>query len=430
MATVDDANIAQRIQLWSERAMIALFLPFITLPVLMIRPEAARECMNRHEKRMPNLFPSIHPLADAPLKKKFDEVRAFPKGFETWFNDYVGLRRRFIQLHTLGRLCGVVSECPIYAGKGGGASVVIGENGWLYFSGHCMKEDYTATLPLRDVELEQWAQVVEARAAWLAERGCLYVLMFAPNPHTIYPENVPERIGRQGRRSRLDQLKERLAGVKNLEFIDLRDDLIAAKGRMQTYQRTDTHWNDYGAYVAYRALMSRLSKHLPGVEIMPLDQFEVVAQEIPRSEGDLSQMIDVPEFVRKIAKKFDIILPTGDYEVRIAPKSLSKAKVLWEGGPGHATQGLADAPLRSAVMLHDSFYPYMHKYFSEHWQRLSCHWQLEFPEEFIDRERPDVVIQETAEKMLMTYIPQALPRDTAIAERPRKQSPSVNAIRR
>ena len=59
-------------------------------------------------------------------------------------------------------------------------------------------------------ELEKWQHVFENRRDWLAARGIPYLIVFAPNKSTIYPEHMPSAYNPVHTQSRLDQLMAHL----------------------------------------------------------------------------------------------------------------------------------------------------------------------------------------------------------------------------
>lgn len=377
----------------SDYLLIAAFLALIMIPSGLMRPQSARFLIEWSEFRRAAPFPEIELRKNSWIPRpRTASLSAFPKGFEAWLNDRLRFRHRFIQVHSLAKVFGLVSTGGFQHKRGEipGEKVLVGEEGWLYFSGERMAEEFTASAPFTTAELDVWATSIAARAAWLEQQGAKYVLFFAPNPQTIYPEFVPRIVGTQGRPSRLDQLKERLKGTRNLLFVDLRDDLIAAKSQFPTYQKTDTHWNDFGAWVAYRRLIEDMRAIYPDADPEPLSQFLITKNTKP-SEGNLARMLNSP-------------LPVIETEVKMLAARPRKAMMT----PNKPLYGriveCPDAPFSRAVVIHDSFYPYMTQFFEEHWQHLCSVWTLEFPADVVEEERPDVVIQEMVERKLMVEI--------------------------
>jgi hypothetical protein len=65
--------------------------------------------------------------------------------------------------------------------------------------------------------------------------------------------------------------------------------------------------------------------------------------------------------------------------------------------------------LPRAVCLRDSFMTPMAPLLSAHFSRLAYYWQQNFPQDVIEREHPDIVIEEIVERDLVRYDPQNPP---------------------
>ena len=139
--------------------------------------------------------------------------------------------------------------------------VLVGRDGWLFLSGGRTLDSYRCQRPFTDAQLARWHQVLSKRTAWLAERGIVYVVMFAPDKHTIYPECMPDCVTRASTVSRLDQLSDYLARHGGIRHLDLRPAMMAAKQEIQVYPKTDTHGNDAGAQLACREIIASLEHH-------------------------------------------------------------------------------------------------------------------------------------------------------------------------
>ena len=70
----------------------------------------------------------------------------------------------------------------------------------------------------------------------------------------------------------------------------------------------------------------------------------------------------------------------------------------WTYETGHPT-------LPRAVIFHDSFALSLVRFLSEHFSRVAYSWQDTFDPVVIERERPQVVIQEHVERSLMAPVP-------------------------
>ena len=75
----------------------------------------------------------------------------------------------------------------------------------------------------------------------------------------------------------------------------LRPRLTAAKTQAPTYYQTDTHWNSFGAFVAYQQLISAL--HLPDLKPLGLESFTRTPAWSPGKDLAicLQQELEMPE---------------------------------------------------------------------------------------------------------------------------------------
>jgi hypothetical protein len=194
--------------------------------------------------------------------------------------------------------------------------------------------------------------------------------------------------------SRLDQLLAYLREHDGVEIVDVRGALLAAKSQYRTYHKTDTHWNDFGAFVGYRQLLEKLHESFPSAEPMPLSNFDV--QTIDREGYLLATLLDSP-------------VPMREQQIKLVWKLPPRAQVTLGGtsSEGYAIERATQpaAALESAVVIHDSFYEALAPFLREHFRRTVSVPTYEFPAALIEAERPQVVIEELVERFLMNHLP-------------------------
>ena len=390
----------------ADAALIALFVAFVGLPLLgLLRSDADAE-LARIEHRQAAAFPQLEFRPGRWFPRK-QSIKDFPRGFAAWFNDHLGFRRQFIQAWNLARVSGLVAGAAgrPHAGQAGQASVLIGRDGWLFYAGENVLDDCRCTRPFTAAELDKWKSVLVARREWLEARGIRYIVMVAPNKHTIYPEFLPRSVNRVGSRSRLDQLIEHVSGPDGVDIVDVRDALRRGKGHRRTYHQTDTHWNDYGAWLAYGRLLTSLQPSFPQLSPCGLDSFQIVHRE--RARNDLAAMLDSP-------------LADREQSILFVPKRPHRALLPKFGAAPEATVACTstcvEAELGSAVVLHDSFFVAVAPFLSEHFKRVDYVWTTDFPAYLIERARPQVVIHQFVERKLMKP-PPAGPADSSRSPR-------------
>jgi hypothetical protein len=274
--------------------------------------------------------------------------------------------------------------------------VVAGKAGWLYMGKtvvrHGTLEYFRNIRPFTMEELEEWKKLLAHRYQWLEARGIRYLFVIAPNKNTIYPEYMPANIRKVHPYSRMDQLVDYLKKHSSVHLADLRPALLEAKKHRPVYSRTDTHWNDYGAYIAYREIMMHISRYFKQARPMPLSRFKIKI--VDSAGGDLAQMLSLHlEVMRENMVQFSAVPPLqarGEKLENLAPFvrcSYRERK---------------DAPLPNIIMVHDSFYQKLKPFLSEHFSRVLYiwDWNMNFYPSVIKSEKPVLVIDEMAERFL------------------------------
>jgi alginate O-acetyltransferase complex protein AlgJ len=168
--------------------------------------------------------------------------------------------------------------------------VVEGKDGWLFLArdtNHVIHQ-HTGRLQFSRRQLEDWRHVLETRAAWLGEWGIPYVFMVPPNSHAVYPENLPDDVVTVAERPIL-QLQRHLRDTgSDARIIYPLEELRAHKQRDLVYIATDTHWNELGAFIAYKVLMKEIAQHSVEVLDIPWERIFVSRAEWP---GDLGSKV-------------------------------------------------------------------------------------------------------------------------------------------
>ena len=328
-------------------------------------------------------------LASFPrLDGSWRSISGFGGGLSDWFSDHFGFRSTFIRWYGETRLFGL--------GVSPTAGVVKGSDGWFFYADDESLTDYANTRPLTDREVERWtAAAVDARD-WLRAQGIAYVAFFAPDKHVIYPEVMPPAIRPVRDESRLDQVIEayREAGVTT---VDVRAALLAAKGSERLYQKTDTHWNDRGAFIAYQQLMDAVRNLLPAVP-PPLNRDDFELTTIEREGMDLAGMMGLTRALRET-------------DLQLTPKRLRRAVAIQPAGMpldleiGRIVAATDDSTLPRAVIFRDSFFSRLAPFVAEHFSRTAMIWQNDFDPEVVLEEKPAVVIQEIVGRHLYTFLP-------------------------
>ena len=300
----------------------------------------------------------------------------FPASFEKFYNGYFPMRERLIQLDYDIRL-NILHEAVF-------SNVLVGKQGWLYLTDEDNLDYYQHASPFSQDQLAHIQQKLDQANARLAAQGIEFIVVVSPNKESIYPEFLPDGIHQINLRSQMDQLVDFMDENGQTRIIDLRRLLLDAKNSGQVYNRTDTHWNEPGAYLVYRKILDSLGGRFPTVKAYPPGDFALSNETL---RGDLSHMLPLTKlFVEQ--------------SIAITPKFERKARMLQYDPNGTTITEIADATLPKAVIFRDSFFNSLLPFFSEHFRRAVYVHSFEVNEDLVLKEKPDVVILEIAERYL------------------------------
>ena len=339
------------------------------------------------------------------------DLRSLPASFEPYFDDRFGFRRPLIRwnnLLTVVWLGGSPDARSRSSGQGRSLHfdpfthrIVHGEGAWFYHFGDGTMRDHRGLDPFSPAELLHWQRVLEQRRNWLAARGIAYLFVAVPDKQSVYPEHLPSRIRRVREQTRMDQLVAQLRARSSVEVLDLRTPLLAAKSEELVFEQTGTHWNAYGAYLAYAAILERLAPRFPALTPRPLSDFE-----IRKTLGPALPFLWLTGVLDHYQEPMVELLPRTPRSAVTIAQSRPPVGTL---GYGYGSRLLRETPhpeLPSAVVLHDSFVPAgLEPLLSEHFRRILYLWQNDFDVQAIDQERPDLVIEEKVERYFSTTRP-------------------------
>jgi len=363
--------------------MIALWAPLARLPWVGDDEVTAMETA---EKRRMAPFPEWHP----------GEPTAFTRDFGNWFDDHLGFRRPLVRAHNHARLA-LLSVSP-------SSKAVLGRERWLFRGDEASRRAYRREMPFSPAQLVAWQHALEGRRDWLAARGVRYLYVIAPNKATIYPERMPESLRPLPGPSRLEQLARHMARHSDVPFLDLTATLSGARradGPL-LFLKSDSHWNDYGAYLGYRAVMERIAPWLPGTAPTPLSAFQMADSTLPG--GDLAGLFDLSGPFTETAPALTATTPSC---ARTEPITFQGDFTWYTHRKPLRT--LCDRPgLPSVVFFRDSFADALIPLFAEHFADASYitnPFMHDVMEQFLEHRRPDLVVEEIVERKLFMLVP-------------------------
>ncbi len=143
-----------------------------------------------------------------------------------------------------------------------------GKDDWLFLGNAFDRTIEKLTLSIKPNEnvLDETTKRFDLLASKAEKLGTHIALLVGPSKPSVYTEYLPAQIELSKTRY-LDFFLQRLRSLQNLTVFDPTKTLIKSKDKSGLlYSRTDTHWNDKGAFVAYRGLLGVLGIQIPKVE--------------------------------------------------------------------------------------------------------------------------------------------------------------------
>ena len=351
-----------------------VFFSLLWLPMLvgLIGPKAS----DSEEKRTLATWPSLRVISDKG-------VAGYQDQFEDAIKDRFGFRTFLIKSHNRLML-------ELF-GTSGTPSVTVGKEGWLFYTNAVENFFYQNTYAQKD--LAYFSRALGERQRWLAERGAQFVFMVAPNKVSVYPEQLVAAPGAQTRLGtrNMDRVLDHLREEGTLPVVDLRERFAAAKKDRRLYHRIDSHWNDFGAFLAYQELMTVIGE-------TPLNIDEVVIREVRQEYGDLASLLNLLEaFSERVTRlnpkqRKPIKLTKRTFKTRYTPK---RKEVFVN----------PDAPDRTVVIFGDSFFraTRVKRYVARHFRTtivIRVDRPGDFDRDLIEEVQPALVIQEHVERFL------------------------------
>ncbi len=322
------------------------------------------------------------------------ELASLPPACDAFVRDHFGFRSFLIRLEARATILWLgVPPSPEM-------ELMVGRDGWLYYTGDDSISFAEGTRMFSQGDLGLWLVALRQRHDWLARRGIRYLVVFAPGSPTVYPEHLPGWIRPSTHGTRLDQLVGALRLCPEISVLDLRPNLLGAKRLARLYTPTDTHWNAFGAFVGYDAIMNALTRWFPQARPASFAAFNTTWQET--HGGDIAEMADIHGLV---TEKIPVVVPRLGFRAATLSPSQYGTLRKWDPLKGPVVTESPGAPIPRAVILRDSYFNALIPLLSEHIGRAVYLWITDFDASVVERERPDLVIQEYTERLLMDVTP-------------------------
>jgi alginate O-acetyltransferase complex protein AlgJ len=293
-------------------------------------------------------------------------------------------KERFITAYTESRL---------WLGDQVFNQTIVGSDGWLYLNDGSAMNAYQKVPPLSRKDLKKIRFALEKFQREVDADGGVLLFVILPDKQTIYPEHIPATIPRREGPSPLDQLITYLAeNGSPFPILDLRPALLEAKQDHPLYFATDSHWNPFGAFIAYQKIIESLQPSFPNLSPSLISDYKVVT-------GD-PVPLDLPRIIGSTSR--------AESPFRLVPIHPPRASMVFIEVPTRSIprrlyfSHTDDNSAPTVLVFDDSFFFELRPFVSEHFSQAVYIDHLATPQiswlTWYKQFHPDVVIFEMTER--------------------------------
>jgi len=273
-----------------NRCFIFVFMAMLTLPLIFV--DLSSDRVSVKENRM---------LADHPKLTDLKHHQGqFIRDFDAWFKDSTGFREQMLALfNIIGKNTWLNNNFRYTEGL---YVFLIGEQGHHYFAdvGGRLISVFQGKPVLSDERLTSMAVKLEEVKTYLDKQGIPFIVMFCTMKESIYPEFYPKAIIRGHEPIQLDVITSYLKDHTSVDVFNIRQALLAEKDKYLLYPingdiETLAHYNDTGAFFAYRELMKHINVHFPGIIPFELKDIDITYNEKGETDWSIKTNISYKE---------------------------------------------------------------------------------------------------------------------------------------
>lgn len=254
--------------------------------------------------------------------------------------------------------------------------VIFGEDGWLYYMDSL--DDYLGSDQMDERALFCVAHSLALLQEYAGKRGVMFLFLPVPNKNTIYGEHMPYyyrcKASTERNLTRLYKALEK-EGVRYVKLEEL-----FRESPDTLYHKTDSHWTNAGAALAYEEAMEALG--------LPHDSYRDMDYETRTDfEGDLAEMLFPAAVVPEeeiYYDRIDIFACVGEVDSYFDPKIVTV---------NPSMQG-------DLVMYRDSFGNALLPFFANSFANAYFSRSVPYPLADLDLYPADTLIVERAERFL------------------------------
>ena len=252
-------------------------------------------------------------------------------------------------------------------------TVINGKKDWLFYTS-VTDGNLLADYEGKNYPSEQEFKIIKTtfinNYEYLKTRGIKFVLLIAPNKGNIYREYLPKSI-KQANKMTTEYIVEKLQSeITSFPIIYPYEEFVKLHSKYLLFYPRDTHWNQLGSYIAYRAIMSNIFE----AETKSLEELKII--EKVGKKGDLVEMLRLNDYFPSMTEYYIKDYKTSNNNI----KTLEKDK--------------------SVLVIIDSYGYYLVDYLKKSFRNINFVHRHKYMPSDLDKYKPDIVIFETVGRYL------------------------------
>lgn len=275
----------------------------------------------------------------------------FTANVDSYFSQKFGFRNRLVYAQN------VLKETIFKTS--GQSDVIVGEDGWLFY-GRAL-DDFLGTSVLDEVSIERMGVILSMMQEYVERQDGEFIFVSAPNKMSVYGEYMPYYYIEENGQGNYELLYDRLTAL-GVNTVQLKNELALKKlAGVQLYHKLDSHWNNYGAAIAYEAMAEALSD-VYGEAYSGYTHYSGLPYSIKNNfSGDLQSMLLPGSKVKDEQVEFDV---EEGFEYLNRFRGVDDLVI--------STQNNAAAVDKNATLFRDSFGNALYRFFANEYTSLTA----------------------------------------------------------
>lgn len=306
-----------------------------------------------------------------------------------WINDNIGFRttmlgiKGYIEYHFLH--------------KSPTSRVMLGKDGFMFYTWDNNIKIAQNKYPLSNLDLRKSIKNLMLTNDILAKHNKKFIFAIAPSKVDIYPEYLyvkkAEKI--------ISPIDIFDTALKNkINFINLKQALYKEKEKnadMLLYYKTDTHWNQYGAYIGYKKILDKLNSI--GIFDNKSEPYMQIKLEKAKYNGEFINMMGGSNIIEPEETLNTVILNSTIMGNSI-PKLLVEYQQKYNPFTVYAFKNNETKKNKNIIVIGDSMFGGWHvpELLANHFKNYYQIWQQNFDNKTIMDIDVDIVLLEIAER--------------------------------